>query len=772
MKGNKAMKKVFTSATTARPCGAIWSIVLLAVILLVPVGSVMAGTFSSPVHRAPATGDCMPFYFNGTYHLCMIYNGGWSHHTSTDLLNWTELPMIIEHGGPTDPDSEHCFTGDIIEHNGVYHMYYSGVSQTHPDGNMQCIHATSTDMINFTKHYNETWGPDGINYKTKAQSDHTSIEDPTFKDQRVVWNENTQEWWMFFSAEFVTAQHPALALATSTDLVNWTQVPPIQGLPAGDCTDVFKIGNWWYRISDTSYWRAPDLAGPWSANPIGAGRFDTWQLVVPKRMFDGTRHVLMGGMRNLFNEPDWADGTHVYAVAIPREVYADADGWLCTRPVPEVTAVFDKPFLDLSTTPAPYMEPLLRDWDPAGSTNPWRYQGSTLVNYDALWPERPHFSFDVPLDYMMEATVILGAETTLTVGFREQPDDPISGYKLTINRRTSEVSISSPSTAYPRTVNLGTSGTITIQAFVIGSIIECWINDAYAFSLRAYDFPQGRLSFETNYGVATITSLTVSSDVDDPHMGGDPGPDLGSGIDFADDFDQAVFDSEWFAYGGTALNGSGQAEFDGADQRIIRSNIDAGSFTMELDYDNLWFGSSTDSADLWERMEYLIIDSGTDPDQFFGIWLRESPDSSNINFRCWTQFLGEGQVWDPAYDHSVSLGTPLTDGNPYAIKIVYDDDALTYTVSQSINGGPWQQIIVREVPAGWTASTNVREEQICFFGGKDASALLDYYSMSSFNTTCSQDPDSPDYVKGDLSGDCDVDLEDFSMFADQWLSGL
>ncbi len=207
--------------------------------------------FGSPVHHVPSTGDTIAFYGKGMYHLFILKDGGWQHLISKDLLRWEELPMAITKGKPEDADGEFCFTGDIIEHEGTYHIFYPGVNRKHPKGTMQMMHATSKDLIHFTKHPEETWGPDGIHYKTKAQCPERagSVEQPTFKDQRVVWNPKTKEWWMFLSASYVK-DHNATALAISKDLAGpWKQVAPIKGLAPGDCTDVFQIGDWWYRIS-------------------------------------------------------------------------------------------------------------------------------------------------------------------------------------------------------------------------------------------------------------------------------------------------------------------------------------------------------------------------------------------------------------------------------------------------------------------------------------------------------------------------------------------
>jgi beta-fructofuranosidase len=532
MKADEAMTQVLSAMLTRRR-GNSWIVLLSAAILVMPANpgasaqeltigleaysqakwSASRKSFGSPVHHVPCTGDTIAFYGKGAYHLFILKDGGWQHIRSKDLLNWEEFPMALTKGKPEDADGEYCFTGHIMEHDGTYHIFYPGVNRKHPRGSMQMMHATSQDLINFTKHPEETWGPDGIHYKTRTQTPERagSVEQPTFKDQCVVWNEKEQKWWMFFSAQSVSGKFDATPLAVSDDLIKWKQVEPIKGLPVGDCTDIFKIGEWWYRISYDTYWRAKDLAGPWGENDSGAGyKFDTPYFFVPKRCWDGKRHVLIGGMRNYYGEVDHSNPVAPHCVAIPREVYADAEGFLCTRPVLEVTAIYNKAILDLAKKPKPDISPLLRSWLPKGEITPsWKYVGTELVNADAHLNEYSHCSFDVPRDYMLKMQVHVEHKAAFTIGFREQQGDKRSGYKLVINRRTNEVEINSPSDAYPRPVNLKADRPITVQAFMIGSILECWVNDAHAFSLRDYDFPEGKLSFDVVNGRAWIQSMTV-----------------------------------------------------------------------------------------------------------------------------------------------------------------------------------------------------------------------------------------------------------------------
>ena len=78
--------------------------------------------------------------------------------------------MALTKGKPEDADGEACFTGHVVEHEGTFRIFHPGLNAKHPQAGMQMMHATSKDLVNFTKHPEETWGPDDIHYKTKAQA--------------------------------------------------------------------------------------------------------------------------------------------------------------------------------------------------------------------------------------------------------------------------------------------------------------------------------------------------------------------------------------------------------------------------------------------------------------------------------------------------------------------------------------------------------------------------------------------------------------------------
>jgi hypothetical protein len=110
---------------------------------------------------------------------------------------------------------------------------------------------------------------------------------------------------------------------------------------------------------------------------------------------------------------------------------------------------------------------------------------------------------------MFQCTVQLDPAATLTVRMRQQQDG--AGYPLTITPGKQEAGIARAQTRYARRVQLDVSQPIKVQAFVQGSIIECFINDRFAFTCRVYDHSQGDLVLEVDGGQMTILDLTVKT---------------------------------------------------------------------------------------------------------------------------------------------------------------------------------------------------------------------------------------------------------------------
>jgi sucrose-6-phosphate hydrolase SacC (GH32 family) len=441
-----------------------------------------AGPDSATIHWRPAApgvfGDANPFFWKGEYHVFYLLPDGrslaWEHIVSKDLVHWRELPRALDAGRKGEPDEWNAASGSIVEKDGTFHIFYVGFNSGHPNGRQQIMHATSKDLIKWTKHPEHTFVGDGVTYWSKPKSPPLQGDtDESFRDPYVWWNEQDQQWWMAMVARHAKTQKYVLGRCVSKDLIHWEQVEPFQNIRGDDCPDIFQSGGRWYCIRNISYYSSSEsLLGPYQ--PDGFLRFDTEHLCVAKRMWDGCRQVGTGWVRDLAGNRDSGEFGWGGHQSIPREFFAGPEGLLCTRPVPEVTALFTRTVLDAV-------------------------------------PDKQQSVLDVPADYMFQARFQVDPSATLVVGFRQQPNNPASGYRLTIRPGNQEIEIAGPRYVYSRRCPLDASKPIQVHAFLDGSILECFVNDAYAFTMRAYDFPEGKLSLEVSNGLKRVLELKVKT---------------------------------------------------------------------------------------------------------------------------------------------------------------------------------------------------------------------------------------------------------------------
>jgi len=302
---------------------------------------------------------------------------------------------------------------------------------------------------------------------------------------------------MLLCARDAGNQMPVTGLAVSQDLKTWEQVAPLTSgtqFPP-ECPDVFQIGKTWYMLYSpsqgfTHYRHAQSSSGPWIDPAVP--EIDTQFLYAAKRMFHGKRQAVTGWVRDLEGSRD--GGGHRWGgdQSVPRELYAAPDGRLLQRVVPEATQVFSKTVFNLSSKP-----PVTGDG--------WTYQGNALTSTTGA-----RTTFDSPDNYLLEGRFKMGAQSSLTLAFRAQ-DDETAGYHLTIRAVTGEIELSGRGFDYKRVCQIDFSQLVHVQAFVQGSIIECFINDAYAFSCRAYNFRQGKLGLSASGGDVQVLELALKT---------------------------------------------------------------------------------------------------------------------------------------------------------------------------------------------------------------------------------------------------------------------
>ncbi len=450
--------------------------------------------YPSPIHYRPRRGvfaDPIPFFWKGEYHVFYLRGAvgpvPWEHIVSRDLVHWQELPTALKVDGAHDgPDGGAMFTGSVVHGEGQFHIFYTGDNGANPQGTEFILHATSPDLIAWTKHPEEIIAPDPTYYK------NTRIRD--FRDPHVSWNDQEKCYWMVFFANDVKTGNGVQGLAVSKDLKHWEFQPPLPGAGGQECPDLFQIGDTWYLIGGDHYTIAKGPHGPYAAPPV-SGNIDRPFVYAAKRMFDGQRHIWTGWLWDRAGfcdngQPQWG-GTQ----CLPRELYVGPGGQLYCRPVPEVSAVFTRCVLDLAQKPAL-----------ATASERWHYTAEGLAGSGVAAGSA--CAIQVPDHYLLECKLVLDPKAVLTLTMR-QGDDADSGYALVLRPGKQEAEISSDSFREARHIELDVSKPITLQAFVQGSMIETFLNDQYALSCRAYDYPSGKLGFAVSGGEAKVLELKV-----------------------------------------------------------------------------------------------------------------------------------------------------------------------------------------------------------------------------------------------------------------------
>ncbi|MHC4755303.1 MAG: GH32 C-terminal domain-containing protein [Planctomycetota bacterium] len=460
-----------------------------------PAAEHSSPAYDSPIHFRPhgwALADTMPIFWKGEYHVFYLSapmgHSRWEHIVSTDLVQWKELPTaLIPDGAPDGPDGGNMFTGSVIEKDGTIYLFYQGQNSKNPNGTENIKLATSRDMVHCTKVADFLLTPDGIHYDKGIRNDKNILK-RDFRDPYVFWNDEDQYYWMLITARRADNREPVAGVAKSKDLIAWEQYEPLlfdpplrRGVP--ECPDLFKIGETYYILfspypgKDTTFYRySKKLRGPYLKSDSPA--IDTSILYAAKRMWDGRRHVLTGWIRDMIGNRDDGVGLWGGTQSLPREVYAGPNGLLYFKPVDEVVAAFTKLLYDM------------------------KWIGQITVQ-----PEAPAV-LEAPPHYMLDCRVRLEPQTEFTVAMRQQ-EDLSKAYRLTVRPAKSEAEISGPGFSSKRTCYVDPSKPVKIQAFVQGTIIECFINDQYAFSWRAYDLSNGKLDLSTKGGNSQVESLQL-----------------------------------------------------------------------------------------------------------------------------------------------------------------------------------------------------------------------------------------------------------------------
>ena len=196
-----------------------------------------------------------------TYHLFFLYasralhdpdrrhlRAAIGHATSTDLVNWEQVPDALVHGDAGEFDQTATWTGSVIKGpEGDWFMFYTGTTQT-PDGPLiqQVGLATSTDLIHWVKDpRNPLVQADSRWYETLGGA--APWTDEHWRDPFVLADPGGNGWHLLITARANTGPYDdrgVIGHARSADLRNWDVQPPLSDPGAGfGQLEVFQTAN-------------------------------------------------------------------------------------------------------------------------------------------------------------------------------------------------------------------------------------------------------------------------------------------------------------------------------------------------------------------------------------------------------------------------------------------------------------------------------------------------------------------------------------------------
>ncbi|HUT92958.1 MAG TPA: hypothetical protein VMY37_25935 [Thermoguttaceae bacterium] len=463
-------------------------------------------------------GDPIPFYRDGVHHVFYLHSQktlDWHHLASRDLVHWEELPPAIV----VDENDRMIATGSIVEHEGVFHAFYTTASRNDEGPGLPSVRvATSRDLIQWTKQP----GPPLLLLKRDVPAVGTYDTSEHWRDPHVFWNPNVKQWWLAIAAHEKTGiGYPyagAVALATSTDLRNWTvRREPLlatREIVASECPDVFRLGDGWALVyyTDTTRIRlADDPRGPWRRPPNDA----PWGLhfQAGKTEFDGKRRIIHAYLQRA--DGDYAEHVYGGCMALPRELFLDEHGAVGTRLVPEVITACREDATDGKG--AAVLMPTQND-PVAVSQNAITLTAKTGTTALALWKDAPaDFLFSADLEFASEATLslLLRGNTHEKHPGRARPNPLDDSYVLAIDTHARQVTLSRQY-AWNRMPAIRTQPLVIptdrpckLHLMLHGDVLEAFVDDRISLCARV-QLPTGSLALLARDGQVSLNNLRIT----------------------------------------------------------------------------------------------------------------------------------------------------------------------------------------------------------------------------------------------------------------------
>lgn len=405
-------------------------------------------------------------HWGGKYHLFYQYHPDsprfglayWGHAVSEDAIHWQDLPVALS-PTPGGPDATGCWSGTVVDNDGVATAVYTGVGPEGYGQQSQCIATSQDGLLTWEK-----YGGNPILSEIPAIANQaTDLRDP------MIWREG-ESWYMLLASR-IKDRGGSVFLYRSADLMQWEFLHPLlTGSYAKDgcvweCPGFFPLDDKWVlivagkgrRIPFTVFYFIGDYVDQ-QFSPETSGILDYAYFYAPFTMEDARgRRLLWGWLREGRSEEahvaaGWA-GCH----AIPRELSL-RNGQLHMAPAPELDR------LRGSRT-------VISDFRLTGGDHHLDIQGSAL---------------DIEAEFFPEGTVGLavacapdGSEQT-RVSYN--PDSKL----LSVNRERSSQGQGNETFAHEAPHELAPGESLQLRILLDGSVLEIIANGRTSICSRIY----------------------------------------------------------------------------------------------------------------------------------------------------------------------------------------------------------------------------------------------------------------------------------------------
>ena len=440
-------------------------------------------------------GDPMPHSIGGQVHIFYLFDGPtggeafhpWYHATTTDFVSYSDvgeaLPVVQDRAS-----REFALgTGSVIQVGDTYHAYYTGFNNKITPFEA-ILHATSKDLIHWTKHPEHTFtAPSGY-------------ERNDFRDPHVIRIEEKGEYWMLVTAR--SRGRGVIAKLVSKDLVNWSDGGILFTNDSYsrdgnlECPTLFKIGDYWYlSFSDqwptrrTQYRISRNLDGPFQKptrfNFDGAGFY------AGKVVQHAGQNYLAGWVprKNLMKDSgDFAWGGNL----VVHQLAQQADGSLSVRVPDSIRALFSQP----DATHA-------------------RLDGVTLQGVGHDVKSQGAFGSDPQSVYRIAGKIRPTAGTgTFGFEFGVQPSGGRANLVFNATDKTLKffnVPLSRAADTKPQAqTEIDIGATVNFEIYINGSVVVLYVDGMYAFSSRMYGLLGGEWRVFGQNAAVEWSDMTVS----------------------------------------------------------------------------------------------------------------------------------------------------------------------------------------------------------------------------------------------------------------------